>query len=169
MTLSVALRSAPTLFALALASLCGCTVLAPAALPNGTPIADARGRLAGPTAEYALPGGGTRLEFAQGQFGREKHMLDFDASGRLVATTQVLTPDNLARMVPGTPRGEVLLQLGRPVSVFNVPWQRLQVWNYRFVGGDCVWFQVSISDATSRVTESSTGLDPACDGPKDRP
>ena len=156
------------LLALGAAALCGCTVLAPAALPPGTPIADARGRLAGPVAEYPLPNGGTRLEFAQGIHGREKHMLDFDARGKLVATTQVLTEANLSRMVPGTPRDEVRLQLGRPVSVFAVPWQQLQVWNYRFVGGDCVWFQISISTVTQRVTEASTGLDPACDGPNER-
>ncbi len=150
------------------AALCGCTVLAPAALPKGTLIADARARVAGPVAEYALPNGGTRLEFAQGSHGREKHMLDFDAGGRLVATTQVLTEANLNRMVPGTPRDEVRLQLGRPVSVIAVPRQEVQVWNYRFVGGDCVWFQISISTVTQRVTEASTGLDPACDGPNER-
>ena len=157
-----------SLLALGAVALYGCTVLAPAALPNGTPIADARGRLAGPVAEYPLPNGGTRLEFAQGSYGREKHMLDFDASGRLVATTQVLTEAMLNRMVPGTPRDEVRLQLGRPAAMFAVPWQKLHVWNYRFAGGDCVWFQISISDVTQRVTEASTGLDPACDRPNER-
>ena len=159
---------ASTPLAVALAMLCGCTVLAPASLPSGMPIADARGRFAGPVAEYPLPGGGTRLEFAQGRYGREKHMLDFDASGRLVTTTQVLTEANLARMVPGTPRDAVRLQLGRPAAVMNVPWQKLQIWNYRFAGADCVWFQISISDVTNLVTEASTGLDPACDGPNER-
>ena len=161
-------RTAASLLALTTLALCGCTVLAPASLPAGTPIAEARSRLAGPVAEYPLPGGGTRLEFAQGSYGREKHMLDFDASGRLVGITQVLTEANLARMVPGTPRDEVRLQLGRPAAMFRVPRQKLQVWNYRFAGADCVWFQISISDVTNRVTEASTGLDPACDGPNER-
>ncbi len=168
MTFSRTLAFRMALPALGATVLCGCTVLAPAALPHGTPIADARARLAGPVAEYTLPNGGTRLEFAQGSHGREKHMLDFDASGRLVATTQVLTEANLNRMVPGTPRDEVRSQLGRPVSVIAVPRQALQVWNYRFAGGDCVWFQISISTVTQRVTEASTGLDPACDGPNER-
>ena len=160
-------RAAHALWAGA-ALLAGCTLLAPAALPTGTPIADARARLAGPVAEYPRPGGGTRLEFAQGTLGKEKHMLDFDAAGRLQATTQVLTAENLARIAPGTPRDEVRFRIGRPAHVFAVPWQHLQVWNYRFAGGDCVWFQISISNDTNRVTEASTGLDPACDGPKVR-
>lgn len=159
---------AASLLALAALALCGCTALAPASLPAGTPIADVRGRLAAPVAEYPLRGGGTRLEFAQGIYGREKHMLDFDANGRLAASTQVLTEANLARMVPGTPRDEVLLQVGRPAATFTVPRQKLQVWNYRFAGGDCVWFQISISDVTRLVTEASTGLDPACDAPSER-
>lgn len=157
--------AAPTL---ALLALCGCTALAPASLPSGTPIADARNRLAAPVAEYPLPAGGTRLEFPQGIHGREKHMLDFDASGRLVATRQVLTESNLARMVPGTSRDEVRLQVGRPADISYVPRQKLQVWNYRFAGADCVWFQISISDLTNLVTEASTGLDPVCDGPSER-
>ena len=62
---------------------------------------------------------------------------------------------------------DVRMRLGRPANVFYVPWQQLQVWNYRFPTGDCVWFQVSLNQ-TGRVTESSMGTDPACDGPNDR-
>jgi len=58
-----------------------CTAIAPAAWPPGTPIADVRSTLGGPTGEYRLPDGGTRLEFARGSFGRQTYMLDFDADG----------------------------------------------------------------------------------------
>ena len=36
--------------------------------------------------------------------------------------------------------------------------------NYRFGGleGDCMVFQVSISNATGNVTEAGTGADPRC-------
>jgi hypothetical protein len=152
----------------ATALLGGCAWLAPGGLPPGTPIAKARAALFGPNAEYALPGGGTRLEFDQGQYGRQTYMLDFDANGLLVASTQVLTEPNLATIAPGMPADEVRMRFGRPAWVFNVPWQKLQIWNYRYVGGDCVWYQVSISDATHRVTEAGNGPDPACDGPGDK-
>jgi len=39
------------------------------------------------------------------------------------------------------------------------------VWNYRWWAGDCVWFQVSISQAMQRVTDAGYGTDPACDAP----
>lgn len=144
-----------------------CSSLAPGALPAGTPISEAKASFGGTTGEYALPGGGNRLEFARGSFGRQTYMLDFDPEGRLVKSEQVLTEANFATIAPGMPAGEVRMRLGRPAHVFNVQWQNLQVWNYRFFGGDCVWFQVSI-DASGRVTEAGLGTDPACDGPNGR-
>lgn len=143
----------------------GCAWIAPGALPPGTPISQARESLGGPTGEYALPGGGTRLEFARGSFGKRTDMLDFDAAGRLVKSEQVLTEANFAKIVPGMSAEEVRMRLGRPAQVFYVPWQKLEVWNYRFYPGDCVWFQISVSQAAGRVTEAAMGTDPACDAP----
>lgn len=145
----------------------GCSALMPGATPIGTPIETVRHGMAAPSGEYKLPNGGTRLEFAQGSFGKQTWMLDFDAGGHLVANQQVLTESNLWNITPGMNANDVRMRLGRPANVIHVPRQQLQVWNYRFVGGDCVWFQVSLSDA-GRVTESNIGTDPACDGPNTR-
>jgi hypothetical protein len=97
-------------------------------------------------------------------------MLDFDAGGRLVATQQVLTPATFATITPGMSQGEVLARIGHPAFMFPVGWQRLQVWNYRFGGleGDCVVFQVSISNVTRTVSEVGPNTDPACDRGNDR-
>ncbi len=152
----------------AAAAVGGCAMLAPGGLPPGTPIDAARHAFVAPTGEYRLPGGGTRLEFAQGSFGKQTYMLDFDANGVLTSSTQVLAEANFAAIVPGLPAADLRMQFGRPAHVFSVPWQKLHVWNYRYAGGDCVWFQVSVSDATQRVTEAGMGTDPACDGPRDR-
>jgi len=150
--------------AVSIASLAACAVMRPpGGLPVGTPIAEARQGF-GPSAEYPLPSGGTRLEFRQGSFGRQTYMLDFDAGGRLVSTQQVLTPANFATIGPGMSQQEVLARIGQPAFTFPVGWQQLQVWNYRYGGleGDCVVFQVSISNATRTVTETGPGPDPVC-------
>ena len=152
----------------ALAWLGGCAAVAPGGLPPGTQIATARATTFGPTGEYALPGGGTRLEFAQGTFGKQTYMLDFDKGGVLVSSQQVLTELNLATITPGMSADEVRMRFGQPVQVFGVRHPRAHVWNYRFDGGDCVWYQVSISDASQTVVEASLGQDPACDGPNSR-
>jgi hypothetical protein len=146
------------------AALCaGCSAIAPGALPPGTPIEQARGVLGGVTGEYRLADGGTRLEFARGSNGRQTWMLDFDASGRLVRSEQVLDEAHFATVTPGLSSEEVLRRIGRPAETFPVGWQRLVVWNYRWWQGDCVWYQVSISRDTDRVTEAGYGSDPACD------
>ena len=162
-------RSACRAVLLAAASILmtACAFFSPASVPLGTSIDDVRRSSPAPTGTYALPGGGRRLEFAQGSFGRQTFMLDFDSAGMLVATQQVLTRANFDQIVPGMSGDEVLMRLGRPANVFGVPWQRLHVWNYRFFGGDCHWFQVSVSDS-GPVTEASLGWDPACDGPNER-
>ena len=143
----------------------GCA--APGGLPAGSSIDSARHLLFAPTGEYALPDGGTRLEYAQGSFGKQTYMLDFDAGGRLVASRQVLTEAEFAGITPGQSQADVRARLGRPAQVFSVPWQKLHVWNYRYFGGDCTWFQVSISDTAQEVTAAGIGTDPACDGPRD--
>jgi hypothetical protein len=161
-------RSGSLLLAVAVLVIGGCALLhPPGGLPLGTPIEQARQQLGSQTGEYPLPGGGTRLEFAQGAFGKQTYMLDFDASGRLVANRQVLTPDTFATIKPGMSQVDVLSRIGRPVGVFPVGYQKLQVWNYRFGGleGDCVLFQVSFANATSLVTETGQGYDSACDAP----
>src|SRR5678815_4964484 len=100
--------------ALALAALGACTTLAPGALPPGTPIEQARQSFGGVAGEYGLPGGGTRLEFRQGTYGKQTYMLDFDASGRLVSSTQVLTPQTFATITTGLTREQVLMRIGHP-------------------------------------------------------
>jgi hypothetical protein len=153
--------------AFVLVALAGCST--PGSLPPGTTIAVARAGMQAPTREYALPDGGRRLEFAHGSFGKETWMLDFDAKGALVSSQQVLTEANFAHITPGMTADEVRMRLGRPAYVFGAGWQdHLQIWNYRFAGGDCVWFQVSIRDADRLVKEASIGQDPACDGPNEK-
>jgi hypothetical protein len=152
---------------LATAALAGCGTMTPGGLPPGTPIAEARKSLIGPSAEYPLPGGGTRLEFRQG---RQTYMLDFDANGRLATSRQVLTPETFATITPGMTEDEVLARIGRPAFVTPIGWQQQQLWSYRFAGleGDCVVFQVAIANATHRVADTGPNMDPACNGPNTR-
>ena len=157
-TLGAGRRGARTAVAVAMLG-GGCAGGPPGGWPLGTTIEHARGGWMGPQGEYALPGGRTRLEFDQG---RQTYMLDFDAAGLLVAKQQVLAPDSFEDIHPGMSEADVRSRLGRPSHVFAVAWQSLRVWNYRYVGGDCVWFQVSILDATRQVSEAAYGMDPAC-------
>ena len=154
-------------FLLAAAALAACATMAPGGLPLGTPIATARQSLVGPSGEYPLPGGGTRLEYRQG---RQTYMLDFDAAGRLVASRQVLTPETFATITPGMTQDQVLARIGRPIHVTGIGWQKQQLWSYRFssLENECIVFQVAIADATRTVTDAGPNMDPACNGPNSR-
>ena len=77
------------------------------------------------------------------------------------------TEADFASVKEGMPAQDVLGRLGPPTYTFGVPWQNVDVWNYRLIGGDCVVFQVVITQA-GRVRESNSIWDPKCDGPADR-
>ena len=80
-----------------------------------------------------------------------------------------LTEASFSDIRPGMTSDQVLAQLGRPSHVFGAGWQdHYQVWNYRWAGADCVWFQVSINDSDRRVRDASMAPDPRCDGPNSR-
>ena len=122
-----------------------------------------RARRSAPVTEYALPDGGTRLSFPRG---KDTYMLDFDASGHLVQSQQVLNLADLRHDPAGDAAGRGADAPG-PAGV-RLPGRLPEAagLNYRFGGleGDCMVFQVSISNATGNVTEAGTGPDPRCSG-----
>jgi len=120
-----------------------------------------------PTSRYALPGGGTRLEYARGPYGRHTYMIDLDAGGRVTRSEQVLTEANFYRVTPGMSQQDVLLLLGRPGEVFGLARNRGVVWNWRYPTNDCLWFQVTITPEGT-VRDAGRGPDPRCNGPDDR-
>lgn len=140
----------------------GCAFMNPAAtVPAGSSVDAATRALGQPTGEYALPGGGKRLEFARGPFGKHTWMLDFDANGGLRSTTQVLQEANFNAVRPGMGRDEVLRSIGRPSEATTIPRTRELVWSYRYETPFCQWFQVGL-DSAGRVTGSNYGPDPMC-------
>ena len=110
------LRQARCLAAMsgAVAMLASCAGYSPGSLPQGASRDETVKVMGPPTGQYALPSGGTRLEFARGPFGKHTYMLDFDAGGRLLHWQQVLTEANFNALQMGMGRDEVLMKLGRP-------------------------------------------------------
>jgi hypothetical protein len=145
-----------------------CAGYGPSGIVAGQSEGDVARSMGAPTGRYALAGGGARLEYARGPYGKETYMVDLDAAGRVTGWQQVLTEANFLRVVPGLPRQELLLLLGRPGEVYGVPWQNAQVWNWRYPTNDCLWFQVTVA-ADGRVKDAGHGIDRRCDGPPDRP
>jgi hypothetical protein len=160
--------SRPLLLVVAAALLLGaCAGYSPSGVARGQPEGDVVRSMGAPTGRYALPGGGTRLEYARGPAGKQTYMVDLDGSGRVTGWQQVLTEANFLRVLPDMSRQDLLLLLGRPGEVYAVPWQKAQVWNYRYPTNDCLWFQVTVT-LDGRVKDAGHGIDPRCDGPSRR-
>lgn len=136
----------------------------PQGLPLGSTEAQVIARMGPPTGRYALPGGGTRLEFARGPQGRETYMVDFDAAGGSTAWDQVMTPQSFMSLEYGMTREDVLMRIGHPGSTRHFPRQALTVWNYRYPTNECLWYQVSIGDDGKFLGAANT-IDPECDPP----
>lgn len=121
-----------------------------------------------PSARYALPEGGQRLEFATGPYGRTTWMMDIDHSGHLVQARQVLNEAEFLRVqsAANLRREDLLRWLGTPGERRRGGWPGGEVWSWRYPTNDCLWFQSSVAD-DGRVTGSAYATDPRCDGPND--
>ena len=140
----------------------GCASYSPESLPARSSMAEATAKLGKPSGEYALVGGGKRLEFARGPFGLHTFMLDFDASGLLLASTQVLYEENFATIKVGMKSGDVLLALGHPAHEYGVWSGQQTMWAYRFDSRQCLWFLVGVNPQ-GQVASTSYGPDPRCE------
>ncbi len=140
-----------------------CTSYGPSSLAPGTDLEAATHAMGAPTGDAALPGGGRRLEFARGPYGKHTYMLDFDAQGRLLRWEQVLTEARFNAIRSGMDAAEVRAQLGRASDQYVVGWHEKQtVWAYRYETPFCQWFQVGLN-AQGKVVDTAYGPDPLCD------
>ncbi|MBQ1766926.1 MAG: hypothetical protein IIZ92_29035 [Aquincola sp.] len=151
----------PAVGALVLAAACA-TGYAPSALKPGDSIEAAVQQMGQPTGEFPQPGGGRRLEYARGPYGKHTYMLDFDAQGRLIGSQQVLTETRFATVQAGMTVDQLRQTLGRPARIWGVRYHDQTVWSYRYDTPFCQLFHVGITPA-GVVEDTSFGPDPACD------
>jgi hypothetical protein len=143
--------------------LSACAGYGPQAIPKGSSLESVMQRMGTPTAEHRLPSGLRRLEYATGPFGRQTHVFDFDASGHLVGSDQVLTESHFNAIQAGMTAEEVLARIGKPSTVWAIPRQHQLVWSYRYDTFDCRWFMVGMGTADDKVVDTAYGPDPICD------
>ena len=118
----------------ALLGLAGCAS-DPARLPLGTSRAEALQLLGTPSAVYPRPGGGERLQYSRQPAGFEVNDVDIDASGRVVAVTQVMNDAVFAQAIrtDAWRVPDVLYTFGRPEQVTRVSSFDGDVWQWRYL------------------------------------
>jgi hypothetical protein len=146
----------------ALAALAACSTPAPKQLQTGQDEAQVQAAMGPPTGRYALPGGGTRLEFANGPAGRFTWMVDLSAAGRVTAKAQVLDAEHFDQVQAGMRADELLRLLGRPAARQR-EWMDKQTWSWRYDTRECFWFSVTLDAQGVVMGGGSHMVDPACD------
>lgn len=132
----------------------------------GTADSDLRSRWGAPTGSHALDGGGTRLEYASGPYGRTTWMIDLGTDGRVMRSRQVLTPETLFGLPQGVlDRAGLKRELGRPGEVRGVHGGG-ETWFWRYETNDCLWLVASITPA-GLFSGGALMPDPACDARSD--
>lgn len=143
------------------ACLVGCASRDPDSFAKGSSV-DAVVRTMGrATAEYASPDGGKALEYATGPYGKSTLLFRFDSAGQLLDARQALTELQFNRIRPGMSDSEVLWQLGRPSTKWQLSFQQQVVWSYRYESPFCLWFMVGVG-TDGKVVDSGYGPDPVC-------
>lgn len=152
------------------ALLMACQAYGPQGLVPGASKAEVQAHMGKATASHSPPVDQTkvasRLEFARGPMGKHTYMLDFDAQGRLLAWEQVLTETQFFKVAPGWREAEVRAWLGTPSNVRSVGWRGETVWSYRYESPFCVWFEISLINAS--VVGTGNGPDPLCEARGDK-
>lgn len=134
------------LLALPLVLLGACASPPASKLSPGQTEADMLARMGQPTGRYPLTGGAQRVEYATGPNGKVTWMVDLDASGRVKAVEQVLTPANFARVRHAMPVHDLLLLLGRPCDKSRERGDR-ETWSWRYENAEGLWARVTIAYA----------------------
>lgn len=145
------------------AALTACVGYGPGPLGPGASEAQVRERMGEPTLTASLPGGGTRLDYGRGPFGKHTYRVEVDPSGRVLRIEQLLNERNFEALPPRIGAAEVLDRLGPP-SERRGGWRGLgEVWSYRFEDWfwPCRWFQVWLVEG--RVREAGYSTDPLCE------
>src|SRR5574341_2151314 len=105
-------RSVISTLMFAIAVLAGCA--SPGSFAPGTSIVEVRAKAGIPTDIRFDRNGGELWDYATGPSGVETHLLRFTMDGKVKEVTQLLTDDQLMKVVPGTmTKADVRNILGR--------------------------------------------------------
>jgi len=160
------MKPATALTMLSLAALLGACAGPHSLVPGQSTEADVRSRMGAPT-DTRTDGGDKLWEYATGPEGMHTHLVRIGADGRVKEVTELLTEENLAKVIPGrTTQAEVRSLLGRPAD--ETTFRNGLTWSWRFkrLGISAAYMVVRFGpDGT--VIEKIIIVDPSGDGSRD--
>jgi outer membrane protein assembly factor BamE (lipoprotein component of BamABCDE complex) len=112
----------------------------------------------------AQPGART-LEYNRQPEGQVNYMITIGPDGKMSALRQVLTPQNLALVLPGMPMEQVRKMLGKPMKITPMALQRETHYEWRYSDGPNAprIFRIEF-DADLKVLRTGSTPDPRAPG-----
>lgn len=128
--------------------------------PGVSTEADVRDRFGAPENVWDEPGGARTFEYNRQPAGQVNYMITIGPDGRMTALQQVLTPENFARVVPGTGMDAVRRMLGKPAKVtpYELKNETHADWRYLQPPNQAQVFTV-VYGPDQRVLRTQTGPD----------
>ena len=117
-------------------ALAGCDMKNISELQPGTSTeADVRARFGEPARIWPEAGGASTFEYNRQPEGHVNYMITIAAGGTMTALTQVLTPENFARVQPGMDQQAVRRLLGQPARKVTYDPSRETDWDWKWLDG----------------------------------
>ena len=144
---------------LSVAVLAGCA--SPTVFAPGSSIVDVRARVGTPTDIRFDRNGDELWEYARGPAGYETYIVRFGGDGKVKDVAQVLTDDQLMKVVPGTmTKADVRNLLGRPSDETFAYAGTVWSWRFKRVGVQPGWLTVRFNPDNT-VMERIAIIDPS--------
>jgi hypothetical protein len=147
---------------LAIAALAGCA--SPTAFAPGSSIVDVRARVGTPTDIRFDRNGDELWEYAQGPMGFQTYLVRVGADGKVKEVSQILTEDQLLKVIPATmTKADARNLLGRPSDQTFTGAGTVWSWRFKRVGVQPGWLTVRFNPDNT-VIERIAIIDPGGDG-----
>ena len=127
--------------------------------------ADVRARFGQPENVWESPAGRV-FEYNRQPQGQKNYMITIGPDGRMAALRQVLTPENFARVRPGTAMEDLRKLLGKPARRTPQPLRNETEWEWRWVQppNSPMVFTATLHD-DQRVVRSGSSPDRSTEAP----
>lgn len=137
-------------------------------VPGQSTDAEVRARMGSPTDTRVDRNGDQIWEYATGPEGFDTYVVRIGTDGKVKETTQVLTEEQLAKVVPGkTTKADVRQLLGRPSD--EAIYRTGLTWSWRFRrGGVQPGYMVVTFNPDNTVRDTIAIIDPSGDADRDQ-
>jgi len=135
--------------AIAAAALWGCSALSPVA--NGMDEMQVQAKMGKPETVRKVAGGSEVWEYPGGPLGRQTYMVTVGSDHAVKEVRQVMSEEYFSKVQAGMSRDQVRQLLGRPGEINMFKARNEEVWSWRYLQVNPMFFNVIFDQGTGTV------------------